>query len=219
MAANLRSRLFSSVVRQDIAFFDGHKSGEIVSRLTADVQDFKSSFKLCIAQGLRSLTQAVGCASVLFMISPEMTAAMLIVVPTIIGAGTFIGSYLRGMSKAAQVQVARATSVGEECISNVRTVRAFAMEDSERELFDGEVDKSRKMNEALGFGIGLFQAATNVFLNGIGLGTLYYGGYLLSSNQLTAGDLMSFLVATQTMQRSITQLSLLFGHFVKGVLP
>ncbi len=106
--------------------------------------------------------------------------------------------------------------MGEECISNVRTVRAFAMEDMERSLYNGEVEKSRILNETLGWGIGLFQAATNVFLNGIVLGTLYYGGYLLSSNQLSAGDLMSFLVATQTIQRSLAQMSLLFGQFVKG---
>ncbi len=113
-------------------------------------------------------------------------------------------------------QVAKATAVGEECISNVRTVRAFAMEDSERSLYDGEVERSRLLNERLGLGIGLFQAATNVFLNGIVLGTLYYGGYLLSSDRLTAGDLMSFLVATQTIQRSLAQMSLLFGQFVRG---
>ncbi len=114
------------------------------------------------------------------------------------------------------MEVAKATAVGEECISNVRTVRAFAMEDMERALYDGEVDKAQRMNETLGLGIGLFQAATNVFLNGIVLGTLYYGGYLLSCNELSPGDLMSFLVATQTIQRSLAQMSLLFGHYVKG---
>ena len=48
------------------------------------------------------------------------------------------------------------------------------------------------------------------------LSTLYYGGYLMTSNQLSPGDLMSFLVATQTIQRSLSQLSLLFGQYVKG---
>ena len=57
---------------------------------------------------------------------------------------------------------------------------------------------------------------TNLFLNGVVLGTLYYGGYLMSVGRVTPGDLMSFLVATQTIQRSIAQMSLLFGHFVRG---
>jgi ATP-binding cassette subfamily B (MDR/TAP) protein 8 len=62
-----------------------------------------------------------------------------------------------------------------------------------------------------------FQAGTNLFLNGMVLATLYMGGYLVSSNQVSPGEIMSFLVATQTIQRSLTQLSLLFGQMVKGL--
>lgn len=60
------------------------------------------------------------------------------------------------------------------------------------------------------------QSGANLFLNGIVLGTVGIGGSLLSSGQIKAGDLMAFLVATQTIQRSLAQLSLLFGHYVRG---
>lgn len=55
------------------------------------------------------------------------------------------------------LQVARATGVADECLGNMRTVRAFAMEDTELKLFSQELDKSRQLNEALGMGIGVFQ--------------------------------------------------------------
>lgn len=48
------------------------------------------------------------------------------------------------------------------------------------------------------------------------LSTLYMGGYLLSTNQLSAGDMMAFLMATQTIQRSLAQISLLFGAVMRG---
>ncbi|XP_040577722.1 mitochondrial potassium channel ATP-binding subunit [Lepeophtheirus salmonis] len=217
MAASLRKDLFNSIICQDIAFFDEHKTGEIVSRLSADVQEFKSSFKLVISQGLRSSAQASGCIVSMYMISPQMTSAMGVIVPTVILGGTYIGSYLRVLSKKAQAQVAKATAVGEECISNIRTVRGFAMEDAEMELYSREVDKTRDFNEALGLGIGVFQGASNFFLNSIVLGTITYGGYLMSDDNLNPGQLMSFLVSVQTIQRSITQVSLLFGHLVKGM--
>ena len=41
----MREDLFASILRQDVAFYDNHKSGEIMSRLTTDIQEFKSSFK------------------------------------------------------------------------------------------------------------------------------------------------------------------------------
>ena len=54
-------------------------------------------------------------------------------------------------------------------------------------------------------------------MNGIVLGIVGLGGSLLSSGQIKPGDLMAFLVATQTIQRSLAQLSLLFGHYVRGI--
>ena len=90
------------------------------------------------------------------------------------------------------------------------------MEENEMARYGNEVDRSQRLNEWLGFGIGLFQSGTVLFLNGIVLSTLYYGGYLLTVQQLTPGDLMAFLVSTQTIQRSLGQMSLLFGQFVRG---
>ncbi|CAB3387083.1 Hypothetical predicted protein [Cloeon dipterum] len=217
VAAQLKKELFASILRQDISFFDKHRTGEIVNRLTTDIQDFKSSFKLCISQGLRSFTQIVGCAASIMFISPQMTVGMLLVMPSIVVVGTIFGSVLRKFSREAQIQIAQSTCVCEEAISNMRTVRAFAMESQEQELFARETDLACKLNERLGLGIGLFQGGTNFFLNGLVLGTLWVGGKLIASNQIEAGDLMAFLVASQTIQRSVAQLSLLFGHLVRGL--
>lgn len=85
------------------------------------------------------------------------------------------------------------------------------------EFFELEVEQAATLYERLGLGIGLFQAGTNLFLNGILLSTLYFGGHLMSSGQLSPGDLMAFLMATQTIQRSLAQMSLLFGTYVRGV--
>ena len=105
VAAQLRKDLFASVLRQDVAFFDDHKSGEIMSRLTSDVQEFKSSFKQVISQGLRSFSQTLGSAVALYYISPEMSSIMFVVVPSVICVGTLLGSFLRALSKKAQAQV------------------------------------------------------------------------------------------------------------------
>ena len=77
--------------------------------------------------------------------------------------------------------------------------------------------KAEELNINLGIGIGILQGVTNLGLNSIVLATLLYGGKLLSTDEISAGNLMSFLVATQTIQRSLSQLSLLFGNYVRGV--
>lgn len=217
VAADMRKTLFASLLRQDVAFYDANKTGQLVNRLTADIQEFKSSFKLVISQGLRSMTQTVGCFVSLYVISPKLTGLTVVVIPCLVGAGAFLGSFLRKLSRLAQEQVAKATGVADEALGNVRTVKAFAMEERELQLYAYEVDKSCEMNENLGAGIAIFQGLSNVALNCIVLGTIFAGGTLISSNEMSPGDLMSFLVASQTVQRSLASISILFGQMVRGI--
>lgn len=121
-----------------MAFFDATRTGQLVTRLTADIQEFKSSFKLAISQvspatsqvspaiswaspvvphppgpytlcsppqGLRSGTQTAGCFVSLYLLSPKLTALLLVALPALVGAGAFIGAFLRSLSRQAQEQV------------------------------------------------------------------------------------------------------------------
>ncbi|XP_043445854.1 mitochondrial potassium channel ATP-binding subunit isoform X1 [Prionailurus bengalensis] len=250
MAVDMRRALFSNLLRQDIAFFDAKKTGQLVSRLTADVQEFKSSFKLVISQGLRSCTQVAGCLVSLSMLSPRLTLLLMVATPILMGVGTLMGSALRKLSRQCQeqvpaflpsllspflsappflpvpkpaayfldsLQIARATGVADEALGNVRTVRAFAMEHREEERYGAELEGSRCKAEELGRGIALFQGLSNIAFNCMVLGTLFIGGSLVAGQELTGGDLMSFLVASQTVQRSMANLSVLFGQVVRGL--
>ncbi|XP_054975517.1 mitochondrial potassium channel ATP-binding subunit [Sorex araneus] len=217
MAVDMRGRLFGSLLRQDIAFFDAKKTGQLVSRLATDVQEFKSSFKLVISQGLRSCTQVLGCLVSLSLLSPRLTLLLMVATPALMGAGTLMGSALRRLSRQSQEQIARATGVADEALGNVRTVRAFAMEPWEEARYGEELEAACRKAEALGQGIALFQGLSNVAFNCMVLGTLFVGGSLVAGQQLRGGDLMSFLVASQTVQRSMANLSVLFGQVVRGL--
>lgn len=161
----MKMDLFTSVLNQDVAFFDQQRTGEIINRLTSDIQDFKSSFKQTVSGGLRASAQIVGCSVSLLMISPQMTFVTLLCIPSVIAIGSIFGSILRATSRKAQAQTEKTTSVANEAISNIRTVRAFAMEEQECELFENEAALAMGLNQNLGFGIGIFQAGTNMFLN------------------------------------------------------
>ncbi|CAG9795526.1 unnamed protein product [Diatraea saccharalis] len=217
VAVQMKQDLFVSVLNQDMEFFDRERTGELVNRLTVDVQDFKSSFKQTISGGLRALTQVVGSAVSLLVISPHLTGLTMVCVPSVVIGATFIGSLLRKLSREAQAQIEKATLVAEEAIANMRTVRAFAGEQNEAGMFAAECEAAADLSMELGLGVGLFQAGTNLFLNGMVLSTMFLGGHLMSTGHMSAGDVMAFLVNAQTVQRSVAQLSLLFGSVVKGI--
>ncbi|XP_061391239.1 mitochondrial potassium channel ATP-binding subunit [Musca vetustissima] len=217
MAAKLRQDLFRQIMLQDIEFFDKNRTGELVNRLTADVHDFKASFKQFVSQGLRSVAQLIGGAISLFLISPHMAAIALAAVPGVVTFMTYLGKKLRSLSKNAQAQNERATSVCEEALSNVRTVRSSACEYQEMALFEHETNEAARLSQELGYGIAVFQGLTNFFLNGLVLSTLFLGGHLMSTESLTPGSLMAFLVAAQGVQRSLAQGSVLLGTMIRGM--
>ncbi|XP_071852655.1 mitochondrial potassium channel ATP-binding subunit-like isoform X2 [Apostichopus japonicus] len=217
LATRMRISLFAALLKQDVTFFDTSRTGELVNRLSGDVQEFKRSFKLCISQGLRGLTQIAGSSVSLYLLSPRLAIVLFGTVPVVIILGACCGALLRKLSQSAQDQVSRAMSVADEALANIRTVRAFAMEQQEGALFEEELKKAERLNSVLGCGIGFFQGFSNLFLNGLVLGVVYCGGYLMSSGQLQAGQLMSFLVAAQSIQRSVSVMSILFGQAIRGV--
>ncbi|KAL9922590.1 mitochondrial potassium channel ATP-binding subunit isoform 1-T1 [Glossina fuscipes fuscipes] len=217
MAAHLRQDLFKQIIIQDIEFFDKNRTGELVNRLTSDVHDFKSSVKQFISQGLRSAAQLLGGSISLFLISPHMAAIALAAVPAVVMCMTYLGRKLRHLSKSSQAQSERATSVCEEALSNVRAVRSNACEYREMELFISETNEAARLAQELGYGIAIFQGLTNFFLNGLVLSTLFLGGHLMSTESMSPGALMAFLVAAQGVQRSLAQGSILLGTMIRGM--
>lgn len=85
------------------------------------------------------------------------------------------------------------------------------------QLFEQETNEAARLAENLGYGIAIFQGLTNFFLNTLVLSTLFMGGHLMSTESLTPGALMAFLVASQGVQRSLSQGSVLLGTMIRGM--
>ncbi|KAF5398508.1 ABC transporter [Paragonimus heterotremus] len=216
IAVRLRRALFRSLVYREVAYFDVQNSGKLLESITSDVQTFKSSFKQCISHGLKNTIQVIGSVYALLKISSTLTFTLMGSLPCVVLVGSLMGAELRRLSQNVHSQNSIAASTAEETFTHIRSVKALALEENQNTKFCIESEEARRLNEKLGYGIGLFQGLSNFALNGIVLGVLYVGGHLISRDELKPGDLMSFLVTTQTVQRSLAQLSLLYGHVVRG---
>ncbi|NXU41091.1 ABCB8 protein, partial [Drymodes brunneopygia] len=187
VAGNMRKALFSALLRQEVAFFDATRTGQLVARLTADIQEFKSSFKLAISQVSPAVSQ----------VSPARSWALMpMALPP-----THCAPLPRACAVAPRPLAASCRWGGwgawgwQECVSGTPTHPC-------PRLFCAEVDRAGHLSEQLGLGIAAFQGLSNLALNGIVLGTIFVGGSLMAGDELSPGDLMSFLVASQTVQRS-----------------
>ncbi|KAJ3374879.1 ATP-binding cassette, sub-B (MDR TAP), member 8 [Allomyces arbusculus] len=216
MAARLRVRLYSALIRQDMAFFDISKSSELVARVATDVQEFKHTFKQCVTQGLRAMTEVTGSVLHLLHLSPSLTLALGISMPALYLLGTFYGAYLRRLSRHAKEVESTSMGTAGEGLGNVRTVKAYAAEDREVELFQAAAERAAKTNTKLAFHIGLFQGITSTSIGSMILIVLYYGGAQVAMGHMEPGELMSYLMATQAAQRSLASLGVLVGQYIKA---
>ncbi|GAM17660.1 hypothetical protein SAMD00019534_008350 [Acytostelium subglobosum LB1] len=207
---NLRNTLFQSLLDQEVAFFDFHSTGDLINRLTNDVQLVRSALKHSVSLGVRSIAQIVGGVVSLFLISSKLSVAMITILPTMVGIGTLYAGWLKRLSIRSQEAMAQSTSVAEEAIGNLRTVVAFANEDLEARRFAAKSKESLDLATETGIQIGIFQGVTSMALNAVSLLVYWYGGNLVASGEITSGQLTSFIIHTMSMQASFSQLSVLF---------
>lgn len=213
---NLRDSVFTSILRQDMSFFDTNRTGELINRLSADTAVVGYSITDNLSDGLRAVAQAAAGVSMMFYVSPSLASFVLVIVPPVVGLAVVYGRFLRSISKKTQDALAQATQLAEERISNIRTVRAFGKEFSEVNTYSQKTEYvlSLAKKEAVlraGF-FGVTGLSGNVMI----LSVLYKGGLLMASQNMTVGELSSFLMYTFWVGISVAGLSAFYSELMKG---
>jgi putative IMPACT (imprinted ancient) family translation regulator len=128
VVADLRQRLYSHLLGLDPAFFEATRSGELVSRLSADTELLRSLVGSSISVALRSLIMVLGSIAMMFVTSPRLATYTMVGIPLFV-APIVIGSRrLQKMSRQSQDRVADANALANEVLGNVRTVQSHARE-------------------------------------------------------------------------------------------
>ncbi|XP_051057789.1 ATP-binding cassette sub-family B member 10, mitochondrial isoform X2 [Phodopus roborovskii] len=213
----LRTSLFSSILRQEVAFFDKTRTGELINRLSSDTALLGRSVTENLSDGLRAGAQASVGVGMMFFVSPSLATFVLSVVPPISILAVIYGRYLRKLSKATQDSLAQATQLAEERIGNIRTIRAFGKETMELEKYTSQVDQLLQLARKEAFARAGFFGAAGLSGNLIVLSVLYKGGLLMGSAHMTVGELSSFLMYAFWVGLSIGGLSSFYSELMKGL--
>ncbi|CAD5206734.1 unnamed protein product [Bursaphelenchus okinawaensis] len=213
----VRYNLFSSLVRQDVAFFDWHKTGEITSRLTADTQTMSDTVALNINVFLRNIVQMGGSMIFMLTLCWKLSLVPFIVVPVILVASKIFGVYYDFLSEKTQEAVAHSNDVAEEVISTMRTVRSFACEDIEGERFYAKLTKTLSVTKQKAFAYVGFLLTSELFQAIINIAVLWYGGHLVLTNQLQKDLLVSFLLYQMQLADNIRQLGEVWTGLMQSV--
>jgi len=213
----LRSNVYSAIVKQEVAFFDKNKTGELINRLSADTSLVSQCVTSNIAEGIRSTTLVVAGVSMMIYMSPQLALVGLSIVPPVAGMAIVYGRYVRNISKQVQDSLATATQVAEERIANIRTVRSFGQESREFKRYDDSIDMVMQLAYKEALAKGTFFSLTGFSGNAIIISVLYYGGLMVTESSLTAGQLSAFLLYAAYVAISLSGISSCFSEMMKGL--
>ncbi|EDO39130.1 predicted protein [Nematostella vectensis] len=213
----LRQNLFSSILRQETAFFDRTKTGELVNRLSADTILVGKAVTDNVSDGLRAVAQVTAGVSMMAYVSPKLTGIVLLIVPPVAVGAVVYGRFLRSITKRTQDSLADATQVAEERISNIHVVRAFGQENREIKSYTDRVEYVLQLAKREALARAVFFGFTGLSGNLIVLSVLYSGGMMMTSAQISVGELTSFMLYTGFVGVSIAGLSSFYSELMKGI--
>ena len=217
VVADLRRAVFSHLLTLSPRFFATHKTGDLTSRLTADVGTVQTVVSTALAQLFSQAVTLVGGIILLFFTSGKLSVLTLAVIPVIIGTAITIGRRIRRVSRQVQDAIAAANADAEEAISGVRVVQSFTAEDQERQRYGTGILASfraalnRAQLQALMAGIMSFLTFGALAV------VLWYGGRQVMSGEITPGKLVSFLFYALQVGITVASLTNIFNQFQEAL--
>ncbi|MDJ0953833.1 MAG: ABC transporter transmembrane domain-containing protein, partial [Acidimicrobiia bacterium] len=217
VVADLRRAVFDRVIRLGVPFFDSRKTGEITSRLTADAAVVQQTVSNAVAQALAQSITLIGSVILLFLLSFRLSLTVLTFVPLVIIAAFVFGRRLRKISTEFQDRLAIANSLAEEAIASVRVVKWFTAEDETARLYDQDIRKSYAIAVRRARIRAVFvPTVTFVMFSTLAL-VLWQGGRQVIAGNLTAGDLVTFLLYTLTVAGAIGTFTGLYAQLQEAL--
>uniref|UniRef100_A0A8C8XDS5 ABC-type oligopeptide transporter ABCB9 n=1 Tax=Panthera leo TaxID=9689 RepID=A0A8C8XDS5_PANLE len=190
----LRNRLFRSLVSQEMSFFDENRTGDLISRLTSDTTMVSDLVSQNINIFLRNTVKVTGVVVFMFSLSWQLSLVTFMGFPIIMMVSDIYGKYYKRLSKEVQNALARASSTAEETISAMKTVRSFANEEEEAEVYSRKLQQVYKLNRKEAAAYTYYVWGSGLTLLVVQVSILYYGGHLVISGQMTSGNLISFII-------------------------
>ncbi len=212
IVADLRAAVFDRMTILDPAFFDASRSGELVSRLTADTTQVKSAFGVSISLALRNLVLLLGALGLMLWTSPKLSGLVMLAIPLIVVPLVVSGRAVQRRSRAAQDRLADASAYAGEAVGAIRTMQAFGMERATaarfsaaaEEAFSAARDSSRA--RATLTGAVIFLVSSSV------VGVLWWGAQDVLAGTMTGGRLSQFVLYAVFAASSLGQLSEVYGE-------
>ncbi|MFS0557325.1 ABC transporter ATP-binding protein [Brevibacillus sp. 179-C9.3 HS] len=217
IVTNLRQALFDKLQKLPIAYFDSRTHGELMSRLTNDIDNVSSSISQSTTQLMSGAIVLLGSLVMMLILSPILTLACLITVPLVFLLTRTIAKRTSVLFKNQQMELGKLNGHIEETISGIQVVQAFNYEQKAIEDFTTINDRLCKVGMNAQVWTGFLMPIMNV-INNLGFAMVaIVGGVLAVKGLITVGVIASFLSYSRQFVRPLNDLANIFNVLQSGV--
>ena len=207
----LRRDLFEHLQKLSIAFFDNHSAGELMSRLTNDIDAINQAVSQNVVSLIASVLSLIGIVIAMFVLNPYLAISALIVVPIMFWFTNFIAKYTRKGFRNLQKELGEINGVMEESISGQRVVKAFRRSESAIERFRASNEQVYKAGVYANTYALMLMPLTNVLGNFFVIVLVGLGGYLALKDLATVGMIATFIGYAQNFIQPLRQLANMYN--------
>jgi ATP-binding cassette subfamily B protein len=212
IVADLRRDVFAHLISLSPSFFDTARSGELVSRLTADTGQIKSAVGASASVALRNIMLFIGATTMMVITSPRLSGFVLLAIPAIVLPLVAFGRWVRRLTRGAQDRLGSAAAYVGEIVGATRIVQAFTGEGLANARYGGEVEDAYEaarrshMARSILTAVIIFIIFTSVVI------ILWVGSHDVLIGTMTPGRLGQFVLYAVFAAAGLGQLSEVWGE-------
>ena len=214
IVSDLRADVFRHLTRLDAPFYDTARTGELVSRLTADTTQLKSSFGSSASLLLRNLFLFVGSLALMFVTSAKLSAFVFVVLPIIVLPLVAFGRNVRKRSRMAQDTLADATAYAAESLGAVRAMQAYNAEEATSGRFADAVENAFEASRRAVAARAVLTSVVILFIFASIVVVLWFGAHDVLTHRMTGGQLSQFVLYAVLGASALGQLSEVWSEMV-----
>lgn len=215
--ADVRKAVYQKLVWLPLSFFDNRRVGELMSRITSDVGTLSEMFAFTMAELLRQFLTLIFGTIIIFYLAPKLTGFMLLTFPILVILALIFGKFIRKLSKSTQDRLADANVIVEESLQSITVVKAFTNESYETGRYSNALMDVVRVAIRTARYRGLFISFIIFALFGGIVAVGWYGASLVQSNEITVGELFSFVIYTSFIGGSIAGLGDIYTQLQRAI--
>ena len=212
VSAKIRGELFTALQSLPLKYFDNNSSGDLMSRLTNDVDNINTTLSQSVTQLFSGIINIIGMFIAMILLSPILTLIGIITIPLTFITTKTLAKKTQGFFVKQQKELGNLNGYIEEMVSGQKVVLLFSEEERVKEEFS-EINERLTKSAIIAQGVSSFMGPINNFINNISyLIISVTGGYLiLKGYALTVGIVFSFLLYMRNFTRPINEIMNLFN--------